>query len=110
MAATACAAIIWASYAFFIGRVGGQAFEHRPWIGLLLAFVTSRLVAAMLFGVTTTDLGTYAGVIVIAIPLRRSPRRFRRSAPPAWTRWWPSGPNSVFVCSLQPPRYVGSKW
>jgi len=38
-------------------------------IGLLLAFVTSRLVAAMLFGVTTTDLGTYAGVIVIAMPL-----------------------------------------
>ena len=38
-------------------------------IGLLLAFVTSRLVAAMLFGVTTTDLGTYTGVIVIAMPL-----------------------------------------
>src|SRR6266568_4340517 len=36
--ATACAAVIWASYAFFIGRLGGQAFEHRPWIGLLLAF------------------------------------------------------------------------
>jgi membrane-associated protein len=36
--ATAVAAIIWASYAFFIGRLGGQAFESRPWIGLLLAF------------------------------------------------------------------------
>jgi len=36
--ATACAAIIWASYAFFIGRLGGQAFEDKPWIGLLLAF------------------------------------------------------------------------
>jgi membrane protein DedA with SNARE-associated domain len=36
--ATACAAIIWASYAFFIGRLGGQVFEDKPWIGLLLAF------------------------------------------------------------------------
>ncbi len=38
VAATAVAAIIWASYAFFIGRLGGQVFESRPWIGLLLAF------------------------------------------------------------------------
>jgi membrane protein DedA with SNARE-associated domain len=36
--ATAVAAVIWASYAFFIGRLGGQAFETKPWIGLLLAF------------------------------------------------------------------------
>ena len=35
--ATAFAAVIWASYAFFIGRLGGQAFEDRPWAGLLLA-------------------------------------------------------------------------
>lgn len=37
MAATACAGVIWASYAFLIGRLGGQAFEDRPWAGLLLA-------------------------------------------------------------------------
>jgi membrane protein DedA with SNARE-associated domain len=37
VAATACAGLIWASYAFFIGRLGGQAFESRPWIGLLVA-------------------------------------------------------------------------
>jgi membrane-associated protein len=36
--ATACAGVIWACYAFFIGRLGGQAFENRPWAGLLLAF------------------------------------------------------------------------
>jgi drug/metabolite transporter (DMT)-like permease len=36
--ATACAGVIWACYAFFIGRLGGQAFESRPWAGLLLAF------------------------------------------------------------------------
>ena len=37
--------------------------------GLLLAGATSRLVAAMLFGVTTTDLFTYAGVLILAVPL-----------------------------------------
>ena len=36
--ATAVAAAIWASYAFFIGRLGGKAFENRPWEGFLLAF------------------------------------------------------------------------
>ncbi|HEY6480443.1 MAG TPA: DedA family protein [Streptosporangiaceae bacterium] len=36
--ATAFAGVIWACYAFFIGRLGGQAFESRPWAGLLLAF------------------------------------------------------------------------
>jgi membrane-associated protein len=35
--ATACAGVLWASYAFFAGRIGGQAFEDRPWIGLVLA-------------------------------------------------------------------------
>jgi len=35
--ATACAGVIWASYAFFIGRLGGRAFEDKPWAGLLLA-------------------------------------------------------------------------
>jgi len=37
-------------------------------IGLLLAFATSRMVASMLFGVTATDLGTYAGVLVLGMP------------------------------------------
>jgi membrane protein DedA with SNARE-associated domain len=36
--ATAVAAVIWASYAFFIGRLGGAAFRDNPWAGLLLAF------------------------------------------------------------------------
>jgi membrane-associated protein len=35
--ATAVAAVIWASYAFLIGRLGGKAFEDKPWLGLLLA-------------------------------------------------------------------------
>ena len=37
MLATAVAAMIWASYAFFIGRLGGHVFESKPWAGLLLA-------------------------------------------------------------------------
>jgi len=35
--ATAVAGIIWASYAFFLGRLGGKIFEDRPWAGLMLA-------------------------------------------------------------------------
>lgn len=35
--ATAAAAVLWASYAFALGRVGGRAFQDRPWAGLLLA-------------------------------------------------------------------------
>lgn len=33
----AIAGIFWASYAALLGFVGGKAFEHRPWAGLLLA-------------------------------------------------------------------------
>jgi membrane-associated protein len=36
--ATACSAVIWASYAFWLGRLGGKAFEDRPWVGFVLAF------------------------------------------------------------------------
>ncbi len=37
VASTVVAGAVWASYAFFIGRLGGQAFRDRPWFGLLLA-------------------------------------------------------------------------
>ena len=50
MAATACAGVLWASYGFFIGRLGGKVFEDNSWIGLLLAlgivFVISALIEA----------------------------------------------------------------
>jgi membrane-associated protein len=36
--ATAVAGLIWASYSFFIGRLGGRAFEHAPWAGFAVAF------------------------------------------------------------------------
>jgi membrane-associated protein len=35
--ATAFAGIIWASYAFFVGRLGGRAFQHKPWLSLVVA-------------------------------------------------------------------------
>jgi membrane-associated protein len=36
--ATAVAGLIWASYSFTIGRLGGRAFEHAPWAGFAVAF------------------------------------------------------------------------
>ena len=36
--ATAIAGVIWACYSFFLGRLGGKAFEDKPWAGLLIAF------------------------------------------------------------------------
>lgn len=46
VAATAVSAVIWALYAFFIGRIGGQAFENTPWAGLLIAFGASIAISA----------------------------------------------------------------
>jgi membrane protein DedA with SNARE-associated domain len=47
-AATAVAAVIWALYAFFIGRLGGRAFEHDPWIGLAIAFGATIVVSGVI--------------------------------------------------------------
>ena len=45
--ATAFAAVIWASYAYFLGRLGGAAFEGRPWAGFLLALGAALLISAV---------------------------------------------------------------
>jgi membrane protein DedA with SNARE-associated domain len=45
---TACAAIAWAGYAFFIGRIGGKAFEERPWAGLLLALGLAVMISIII--------------------------------------------------------------
>ena len=45
---TACGALAWASYAFFIGRVGGKAFEDRPWAGLLLALGLAVMISIII--------------------------------------------------------------
>jgi membrane protein DedA with SNARE-associated domain len=47
-AATAVAAVIWALYAFFIGRIGGRAFEDNPWAGLVIAFGASIAISAVI--------------------------------------------------------------
>jgi membrane-associated protein len=49
--ATACAGIIWASYAYFLGRLGGATFEGRPWAGFLLALGVALALSALVEGV-----------------------------------------------------------
>ena len=46
--ATAIAAVIWALYAFFAGRLGGKAFEDKPWAGLLAAFGGTVVISALI--------------------------------------------------------------
>ena len=46
--ATAIAAVIWACYAFFIGRLGGKAFEDEPWAGLLLALGAALVISVLI--------------------------------------------------------------
>ena len=46
--ATAIAGVIWASYSFFIGRLGGKAFEDKPWAGLLLALGGTLAVSGLI--------------------------------------------------------------
>ena len=48
VAATAVAAMIWACYAFFIGRLGGKAFEDKPWLGLIVAFGVTAAVSVLI--------------------------------------------------------------
>jgi membrane-associated protein len=50
MVATAIAAVIWALYAFFIGRLGGKTFESRPWAGFLVAFGITIVISALVEG------------------------------------------------------------
>jgi membrane-associated protein len=46
--ATAIAGMIWAAYSFLIGRLGGRAFEDKPWAGLLLAFGVTIAVSGLI--------------------------------------------------------------
>jgi membrane-associated protein len=48
IAATAVAGVIWACYAFLIGRLGGQTFEDHQWAGLLLAFGIALAVSGLI--------------------------------------------------------------
>jgi membrane protein DedA with SNARE-associated domain len=46
--ATAVAAVLWASYAFFAGRIGGKAFENQPLLGFAVAFGGALLVSGII--------------------------------------------------------------
>jgi len=76
---TALAGILWASYAFLLGRIGGQAFEGRPWAGLLVGL-----------GLTVAVSGVIEAVRRIRRRQRRRPARAGRSGsaadPAAQTR------------------------
>jgi membrane protein DedA with SNARE-associated domain len=45
--ATAVAGAIWATYSFFLGRLGGQAFEGNPWAGFAVALGVTLAVSAL---------------------------------------------------------------
>ena len=45
--ATAVAAVAWALYSFFIGRLGGRAFEHNVWAGLLLSVGITLVISGL---------------------------------------------------------------
>jgi membrane-associated protein len=77
--ATACAGVLWASYAFFIGRLGGRAFEDKPWAGLLLALGVAIAVS-----------------LLVEVTRRLRPlRRFQRLRP--------AGPRSAGPGPASPP-------
>jgi membrane-associated protein len=54
--ATACAAVIWACYAFFIGRLGGKVFEQRPWAGLLLGLGAAVVISVLVEVLRRTEM------------------------------------------------------
>lgn len=45
---TAVAAVVWAGYAFFAGRIGGKAFEDQPLVGFAAAFAGAFAVTAVI--------------------------------------------------------------
>lgn len=44
---TAVAAVIWAAYAFFAGRLGGKAFEDQPLVGFAAAFGGALVISGL---------------------------------------------------------------
>ena len=62
VAGTAVAAVIWALYAFFIGRLGGRAFEEKPWVGFLVAFGGTIVISALIEGIRRMS-GSHPGQV-----------------------------------------------
>jgi membrane-associated protein len=48
--ATAFAAVLWVSYAYTLGRVGGTAFSDRPWLAFLVALGAASAITALVEG------------------------------------------------------------
>jgi membrane protein DedA with SNARE-associated domain len=45
---TAVAAVAWAAYAFFAGRIGGKAFEDQPVVGFAVAFGGALVISGLI--------------------------------------------------------------
>lgn len=39
--------VIWALYLFFLGRLGGQFFEGKPWIGIVISLAITVVIASV---------------------------------------------------------------
>jgi len=81
--ATAAAGAIWAAYSFFIGRLGGRAFEDKPWAGLLVAFGITIAVSGLIEAIRADQIpvsrsGAEACAVRGSDRRTRSPRRGRR--------------------------------
>ncbi|HUA41440.1 MAG TPA: DedA family protein [Streptosporangiaceae bacterium] len=85
VAATSCAAVIWAGYAFFLGRIGGKVFEQRPWAGLLLGLAGAVAISVLIEILRRTGIWHWltrprgrpagSGVPGVAVTARRGPGR-----------------------------------
>jgi membrane-associated protein len=49
--ATACAAVIWVTYAYSLGRLGGTALADKPWAAFLVAIGAAAMLSALIEGV-----------------------------------------------------------
>jgi membrane-associated protein len=87
--ATAAAAVIWAAYSFFLGRLGGHAFEQNPWAGLAVALGTTVVLAGLIEAARR-------------IVTRRQPRRHDAPAPDHDAdRNPPAGPRDLARADVQ---------
>ena len=74
--ATAVAAILWALYSFFVGRLGGTAFEGKPWAGFLASLGITLVISGLIEGARRIP-GAHHGVT----PERLSPITPARISP-----------------------------
>ncbi|HUN34735.1 MAG TPA: DedA family protein [Trebonia sp.] len=47
MVATGIGAVIWALQAFFAGRLGGRAFQDKPWAGFLVGLAAAAVITGL---------------------------------------------------------------